>query len=85
MVVFLIPIVWAVAVAVLAVPQARCPEETEAGEPRTVVLVLVDQVFCQVFQERHSATVPVDSRGVGLLLEHIMAVAGTATLLLLNT
>jgi hypothetical protein len=85
MVVFLIPIAWAVAVAVLAVPQARCPEETEAGEPRTVVLVLVDQVFCQVFQERHSATVPVDSRGVGLLLEHIMAVAGTATLLLLNT
>jgi hypothetical protein len=53
MVVFLIPIAWAVAVAVLAVPQARCPEETEAGEPRTVVLVLADEVFCQVFQERN--------------------------------
>ncbi len=85
MVVFLIPIAWAVAVAVLAVPQARCPEETEAGEPRTVVLVLADQVFCQVFQERHSPTVPVHSRGAGLLSIHIMAVAGTAALLLLNT
>ncbi len=85
MVVFLIPIAWAVAVAVLAVPQARCPEETEAGEPRTIVLVLVDQVFCLVFQERHSATVPVLSGRRVVLSEQIMAVVGTAALLLLHT
>jgi hypothetical protein len=53
-------IVLAVAVAVLAVPQARCPDQRlETGQPFMVVLALVDQVFCQVFQERHSPTVPV--------------------------
>jgi hypothetical protein len=87
MVVFLIPIVLAVAVAVLAVPQARCPEERlENGEARTRgVLALVDQVFCQVFQEHHSATVPVLSGRRVVLSEQIMAVVGTAALLMLHT
>ena len=84
-VVFLVAtIVLAVAVAVLAVPHSRCPEERlEIGQSvQMVALVMADQVFCQVFQERHSPTVPVLSGRPRVLSEQIMAVAGTATLLL---
>jgi hypothetical protein len=78
--------VLAAAVAVLAVPQARCPEERlETGQPLMVVLALVDQVFYQVFQEHHSATVPVLSGRRVVLSEQIMAVVGTAALLMLHT
>jgi hypothetical protein len=57
-------IVLEVAVAVLVVPQARLAEYRlfqKTGQPFVVVQALVDQVFCQVFQERHSPTVPVPS------------------------
>ena len=86
-VVFLFPIVLAVAVAVLAVPHSRCQEERlEIGQSvQMVALVMADQVFCQVFQERHSPTVPVLSGRPRVLSEQIMAVAGTAVLWLLHT